>query len=173
MEDCTRLSSVNDGAGWIERITQTNFPQATQIVDWSHASQRLWAVGNLALGDGSATTKAWVSAQLDALWHGQVSEVVNNLEELAAERPLLDVQQAAGYFRNNAERMRYAEYRALGYPIGSGTVESSANTIIHDRLRRPGRGWKRENGQAMLAALSELHSDRFDRAWQSTRSAAA
>ncbi len=117
--------------------------------------------------------QAWVTAQLDALWNGRVGVVVNNLEELAAERPLTEVQQAAGYFRNNAERMRYAEYRALGYPIGSGSVESSANTIIHDRLRRPGRGWKRENGQAMLAALSELHSDRFASAWQSTLSAAA
>jgi hypothetical protein len=173
LEDCARLSSVNDGAGWIERITQTNFPQAPQIVDWSHASQRLWAVGNLVLGEGSATAKVWVTAQLDALWNGRVSDVVNNLDELAAERPLLDVQQAAGYFRNNAARMRYAEYRARGYPIGSGTVESAANTVIHDRLKRPGRGWKRENGQAMLAALSELHSDRFDHAWQSTVAATA
>lgn len=173
LESCARLSSVNDGAGWIERITQTNFPQATQIVDWSHASERLWAVGNLVLGEGSATAQTWVQRQLDALWHGQVKAVIGNLEELAAERPLPEVQQATGYFRNNAERMRYAEYRAEGYPIGSGTVESGANTIIHGRLRRPGRGWKRPNGQAMLAALSELHSDRFDRAWQSTQSAAA
>jgi hypothetical protein len=36
-----RLSSVNDGAAWIERITLTNFPEAVQIVDWSHASGRL------------------------------------------------------------------------------------------------------------------------------------
>jgi len=31
---CARLSSVNDGAPWIERITTTNYPQAVQIVDW-------------------------------------------------------------------------------------------------------------------------------------------
>ncbi|MFQ5855569.1 MAG: hypothetical protein ACE5LU_08010 [Anaerolineae bacterium] len=36
VERCQRLSSVNDGAPWIERITQTNFPEAEQIVDWSH-----------------------------------------------------------------------------------------------------------------------------------------
>jgi len=33
--------------------------------------------------------------------------------------------------------------------IGSGTVESAANTVIHHRLKRPGRGWTRDNAQAM------------------------
>jgi hypothetical protein len=33
-------SSVNDGALWIERITGTNFPEATQIVDWGHSTRR-------------------------------------------------------------------------------------------------------------------------------------
>jgi hypothetical protein len=37
---------------------------------------------------------------------------------------------------------------------------------VHHRLKRPGRGWKREYAQAMLAALGELHSHRFERAWQ-------
>ena len=62
--------------------------------------------------------------------------------------------------------------RALGaaFPVGSGTVESAAYTVVHHRVRRPGRGWQRQNGQAMLAALSELHGDRFDRAWSTTYS---
>ncbi len=130
-------------------------------------------MGNAALGEGSATATAWGELQLDALWHGAVSAVVSHLEELAAERPRLDVQQAIGYFRHNAERMLYAEYRRTGYPIGSGTVEHAAQTISHDRLRRPSRAWERANGQAMLAALSELHSDRFEGAWQSPPSTPA
>ena len=52
--------------------------------------------------------------------------------------------------------MRYDEFRAEGYPIGSGTVESGMNTVVHHRMKRPGRGWERSNGQAMLAGLSEL-----------------
>jgi len=64
--------------------------------------------------------------------------------------------------------MRYEAFRAQGYPIGSGTVESGAKTVIHHRMRRPGQGWKRDNAQMMSAALSELHSARFDRAWQAS-----
>jgi hypothetical protein len=93
--------------------------------------------------------------------------------DLALDRYPAEVQQAPGYFRNNMERMRYDEYRAAGYPIGSGTVESGANSVVHHRMKRPGRGWKMGNAQAMLAGLSELKSGRFELAWQATLPEAA
>ncbi|MFN3704678.1 MAG: hypothetical protein ACK4WM_01610, partial [Thermoflexales bacterium] len=31
--DCARVTSVNDGAAWIERMTRADFPAAIQIVD--------------------------------------------------------------------------------------------------------------------------------------------
>jgi hypothetical protein len=48
------LSSVNDGAPWIERVTATNFPQALQIVDWSHSSGHVHLVANSVFGEGSS-----------------------------------------------------------------------------------------------------------------------
>jgi hypothetical protein len=33
-------------------------------------------------------------------------------------------------------------------------------------MKRQGRGWERDHGQAMLAGLSELHSARFEQAWR-------
>ncbi len=175
LDQCAKLSSVNDAAAWIERITRTNFPHAVQIVDWSHASGRLWAVANATLGDQSAEAKQWAARQLDQLWSGGVAEVITTLKSLGldAEGYLPDVRQAPGYFESNQARMRYDVFRAAGYPIGSGTVESGVNTVVHHRMRRPGRGWWRENGQAMLAGLSELHSQRFDLAWQATLPLAA
>ena len=50
IDQVERLSSVNDGALWIERMTLTNFPGARQIVDWSHAVERLWAVAHAVYG---------------------------------------------------------------------------------------------------------------------------
>jgi hypothetical protein len=171
LDHCQRLSSVNDGALWIERITATNFPQAEQIVDWSHASGRLWAVANTVLGDQTSRAKEWVAGQLDRLWTGGVADVVTGLSSLGLDqdRYLPEVRQAPGYFESNQTRMRYDYFREQGYPIGSGTVESGVNTVIHHRMRRPGRGWQRDNGQAMLAGLGELHSGRFERAWQDTQ----
>jgi hypothetical protein len=57
LDHCQRLSSVNDGAPWIERITDLNFPNAVQIVDWTHASERLWKGNKAVLGEQTAQGK--------------------------------------------------------------------------------------------------------------------
>jgi len=164
---CSRLSSVNDGALWIERITATNFPQAIQITDWGHADERLWKVAKAAFGEGTPQAQHWAETRLDQLWHGRVEDVVHALQALDWRQiPCPDeVRQSPGYFETRQSKMDYARFRAEGYPIGSGTVESGINTVIHHRLRRQGRGWKRDHAQAMLAALSELHSSRYDFTW--------
>lgn len=167
LDYCPKRSSVNDGAAWIKRITTTNFPGVPQIVDWTHAAQHVWAVANALHGEQTPPAHQWAEQQLDLLWEGQVTQVVKTLDQLALQQahwPDL-VREAPDYFRSNQERMRYDLFRSQAYPIGSGTVESGANTVVHHRLRRPGRGWTRTNGQAMLAALSELHSGRFEYTW--------
>jgi hypothetical protein len=167
LERVEKLSSVNDGAPWIERITFTNFPQATQIVDWDHASGRLYTVAKAVWGEGNAGATPWVQVRLDNLWDGQVEEVVKALHalDLKQEKWPDEVRQAPGYFETNTERMRYNQFRAAGYPIGSGTVESGAKNVVQHRMRRPGRGWEREYANAMLALLGEYHSNRFDQTW--------
>ena len=162
-----RASSVNDGAPWIERITRMNFSHATQIVDWSHGTGRLWGVANVIYGEGQAEGAAWVERRKDELWTGQVSQVMAELDRLDLTQSTIDeVRQTPGYFHTNQKRMQYDEFRAAGYPMGSGTVESGARNVVQPRMRRPGRGWEHDNAQAMLAGLGELHSGRFEWAWQ-------
>jgi hypothetical protein len=169
------LSSVNDAAAWIERVTATNFPQAVQIVDWSHGSEHLHLVANEVLGEGSTSAATWVEARKDDLWHGQLDAVVHALRQIGVEDTCwpAGVSQAPGYFETNRERMRYPEFRAAGYPIGSGTVESGGQNVVKQRMCRPGRGWARTNTNGMLALLCEYHSGRFARAWTSLSRPAA
>lgn len=175
IDRCERLSSVNDGAVWIERITTLNFPKVVQIVDWSHAEGKIWKVSKAVFDEGSPEGRRWVEDRLDHLWSGRIEKVESALEELdlGGRRWPDEVRQALGYFAGNRMRMRYDAFRAEGYPIGSGTVESGINSVVHHRMKRPGRGWVRVNGQAMLAGLSELHSGRFDQAWLATLPLAA
>lgn len=165
---CPRLSSVNDGAPWIDRITTSNYPRATQIIDWYHADERLWKVSKAAFGEDTLQSKQWVEKQAELLWHGRVKEVVRALYALDWDHItcLEDIRQSPAYFESRQSKMDYARFRQAGYPIGSGTVESGINTVVHHRMKRQGHGWKRKNAQAMLAALSEFHSGRFQVTWQ-------
>ena len=166
---CPRFGSVNDGAIWIDRITTTNFSRALQVIDWGHASERLWKVSKSAFGEGTPESKIWAKQQEEHLWYGHVDKVVTALYALnwAQINCLDDTRQSPAYFETRKTKMNYDHFRQAGYPIGSGTVESGVNTVVHHRLKRQGQGWERQNAQSMLAALSELHSGRFQTAWLS------
>ena len=174
LEQCAPLSSVNDGAEWIERTTRENFPAAIQVLDWSHVEERLGLVAQAALGIDASAAHRWTEARLDKLWQGKPHAVLSALRHLKTKAPPAAkalVQDTLVYFQNQHNRMHYDQYRAAGLPIGSGTVESAATTLVHLRLKRPGRGWCRDNAQAMLAALSELNSGRFDLTWRALANA--
>ena len=164
LDRCARLSSVNDTAAWILRITQDNFPQAELIIDWKHASDHVWAVAQETLSQENGQVHTWVEAQLGRLWRGRALEVAQVIEKLPIQNET--TRREAGYFSAHASQMHYSEYSAAGYPIGSGTVESGCKNYIQHRMKRPGPGWNPGTGQFMLSALSELHSDRFDLAWR-------
>jgi hypothetical protein len=174
LEQSAPLSSVNDGAPWIERTTRENFPEAIQVIDWSHVEERLGMVAAAVLGADSAAAHAWTDARLDRLWEGKPRAVLSALRQLEGKAPRAVkelVKESIVYFQNQQPRMHYDAYRAAGLPIGSGTVESAATTLVHLRLKRPGRGWSRTNAQSMLAALSELNSRRFELTWRAITSA--
>ncbi len=60
------------------------------------------------------------------------------------------VSAAIGYYANNRRHMRYDEYLAAGYPIGSGVAEGACRHVVKDRLEQTGMRWTVAGAQAML-----------------------
>ena len=127
-----------DGAAWIWNLLTTHYPQAVQIVDWYHAADRLTRVAHAAF-DQPATRDTWLERSETDLWEGRVAEVIQACADLGTQ--CSEAQEAATYFTNHAARMRYDQYRAKDYLIGSGTVESSCKQIVTQRLKCSGAQW--------------------------------
>lgn len=135
---CPDLVFLGDGAIWIWNLVSQYYPQAKQIVDWYHAEEHLEIVAAAAFSD--LTQRAtWLEETTQALWEGQVEDVVDACQSLA--HTCSQASQTATYFNNNMERMRYDCFRAAGYMIGSGTIESGCKQIISQRLKLPGAQW--------------------------------
>jgi len=169
-----KRASVGDGAKWIWNLTGLCFPTGCEIVDWYHGMDHLWNVSRLIYAEETASGKQWVKNREDDLWLGQVHSVVKAIEALTKGLPTEtqdEVQSEAGYFRNNARRMQYQEFREEGYPLGSGTVESGCKNLVSKRMKGPGMRWSRNGAQNMLALRAEYLSQRWDQAWQLTLSA--
>jgi hypothetical protein len=60
------------------------------------------------------------------------------------------VSAAIGYYENNRRHMRYDEYLAAGYPIGSGVAEGACRHVVKDRLEQTVMRWTVNGAQAML-----------------------
>jgi hypothetical protein len=114
------------------------YSNAIQIVDWYHAEEHLEIVASAAFPPGPDRTN-WLAEVTQALWDGQVEQVISACEALADACEL--ARKAVHYFYTHAERMRYDRFRAAGYMIGSGTVESGCKQIVTQRLKLPGAQW--------------------------------
>ena len=132
------LVFVCDGAVWIWNLVKLHYPHAVQIVDWYHAADRLQRVAQAAFSAASDRTP-WLEQVTGDLWAGQVTPVIQACERLAARCE--EARQAVTYFTHNAARMKYDQFRAAGYLIGSGTVESGCKQIVTQRLKKPGAQW--------------------------------
>jgi hypothetical protein len=174
VELAKRLTSVNDGAEWIWAIVLLCYPLAVQIVDWWHAVERLWKVGNLVFGQGTDAAQSWVKRRKDDLWQGRAKAVIAALEALQpkSEEAKDEVRLLGQYLRTHGDRMRYQEFRGLGEPVGSGTVESACKNVVGTRLKRGGMRWKVDRAEGVLALRCALLSDRWPEAWHTQRKAA-
>lgn len=132
------LVFVCDGAVWIWNLVELHYPHAVQIVDWYHAEDRLKRVAHAAF-TSEGDRAAWLEQVTTHLWEGQVEAVIRACAGVA--RHCEEAQRAVTYFTNNAHRMQYDQFRAAGYVIGSGTVESGCKQIVTQRLKRPGAQW--------------------------------
>ena len=150
---------VCDGAAWIWNLVALHFPRAVQIVDWYHAEDRLKRVAQ-ATFTVERDRLAWLEQETTHLWEGRVAAVRDACAHLASR--CQEAQRAVTYFTNNAHRMRYDQFRAAGYLIGSGTVESGCKQIVTQRLKRPGAQWQVDGAVNTAKARAAWLSGEWD-----------
>ena len=168
------LVALADGAeeNW-RYFDRPIYAKATKIVDHGHASQHLKAGLGAYYGDKSVEGRAEYE-RLRIILRDQlvgVDQVIAELsglvrkmggKRLKRRRKLLCAELT--YFKNQRERMAYADYQARGLPIGSGVVEAACKTLATQRLKRSGMSW-RDGKQAILTIRSLQQSNRWTAAW--------
>ena len=155
----TAVLVVAEGAHWSGNLAAEHFPGATEIVDWDHASQYIWAVAHASYGAGAPLARRWAKRRLAALWEGPVDQVLTAFA--AHQQRGQVVAEAATYFTNHRQRMRYAAYRARGLQIGSGTIERGCKQVSTARLKLAGMRWSLPGARAVAAVRTRLTRDRW------------
>jgi hypothetical protein len=168
LEKAKQVVCVSDGAPWIWLIVAMCYtPRCVEILDWWHAVQKLWELAFTLWGQDNPQSYDWAAEQKSRLWAGQVRQIVHGVRLLCPRgEPLADkVRLGIGYLFHHRWRMRYAEFRQAGCPIGSGSVESAVKVVVQERMKQAGMRWSRAGAQAMLALRSVLLSNRWQEVW--------
>jgi hypothetical protein len=126
-----------------------------RVVDYYHASERVWTIAELLFGKGQRATSWARKMQKWLLKPGGVNRVLHSaaalrdLYHLRGEK-LRNFGKAYRYLRDRMGYMRYAEYRTLGVPRGSGVTEAACKTVYTQRLKLSGMRWTRPGAQTIL-----------------------
>ncbi len=131
------------------------------ILDFYHATEYLTGASE-AFGKGLGERKAWLSGACHNLKHDAngAEELLKEMEERRKIMPfhgksspaiIEKLDKAITYFTNQMSRMNYAEYRAKGFPIGSGVTEAACKTLIKQRLCHSGMRWKNKGAQIVIS----------------------
>jgi len=172
---------LGDGARAIREMKNLHFPEATFILDWSHAVEHLSESAKAAFGDGTEESRQWYQRQKDRLWEGKCDEIIQELQTLSrhmgfptkedtdfSARTILH-RNAFSYFPNNKEAMNYPYFRSQGWPLGSGVVEGAVKQFGL-RLKGSEKFWNVSNtgAEEMLALCSLFYSEdgRWGRYWK-------
>jgi hypothetical protein len=155
--------AIGDGAHWIWDQVHEHFPQASEIVDWYHATSYIWTIAHALHGEGTDAAKAWARSPLDDLWDGKTDAVLAHLQGYVNHSAAGEAARSAiTYYTNNKERMNYPVYRAKNIQIGSGCIESSCEHVLGSRLKQAGMIWNVEGARAVAKVRTRLKSGRWD-----------
>jgi hypothetical protein len=153
---------VGDGAEWIWNRASM-FTRRCEILDFWHAVERAWEFARLRYGEQSGHAARFATRVADDLRAGRVADVLRRLQALSVktteQRENLD--GLIRYYTDNQSRMRYDEYRRLGYGIGSGAIESAHKQVVHARMRQAGMRWSEAGARRLLALRVLLLNDQW------------
>lgn len=143
------------------------------LVDYYHSAEHLALAAQALFGEGTGKAKRWYekyaalllevdsaaqSIQHSIAYYSKKMKLSNSCAKKARAQYI--------YFKRNKPRIRYAEFRRRGLPIGSGPIEAACKTLVKTRLGRSGMRWSHQGGQNILALRTYVKSNRWEKFWE-------
>ena len=158
---------VMDGARSLWTMLTRYVSGVICILDIYHALEYLWLAAYCFFPEGSDEAKVFVTERLKRILEGKIGYVMGGLKQMETKGDLnkakrTQLARVLTYFQNNRRFMKYDEYLANGYPIGSGVVEGACRHLVKDRMEGTGMRWRVAGAQAMLDLRAVFLNDDWE-----------
>ena len=156
-----------DGESKLRDLQELKISRAIGILDIWHVTEYLWELAYCFYQEGSDEAEAFVETYLRKLLEGKVNRVIGGIRQMATKHRLPakkweNVEDCLTYFAARCEYMKYDEYLAAGYPIGSGVVEGACRHLVKDRMEQAGMRWRIAGAQAILSLRAIYLNDEWE-----------
>ncbi len=154
---------ITDGGKRLHSIHESDFPFAIEILDVYHAVEHLKPLlAGLGIKEGSKEWRCRHHYWSECIKAGKARNVLDYIRKNMKARLGKDAMREYRYYRGNAGRMKYDEYRANGWFIGSGVIESGCKTVIGQRFKQSGMIWSLKGAKALLPLRTLHKSNRLE-----------
>jgi len=165
---------ISDGGTWPDSVAKGPFRDAIRILDWYHASEHIWETARALYPDDERAATRWAKQCEGVLWESSGIGLLHHLERSrcvrASDAPverMKALDSLIEYVRPRLAIMDYVEYRAKGYVIGSGMMESTCKQVVGRRLKGNGRQWSETGALAMTALTVHRLNHTWEAFWES------
>ena len=86
-------------------------------------------------------------------------------EALSRKGKQTSLFELRSYYVSNKDHMQYDEYRAKGYNIGSGAIESANKYIVGQRLKLSGMQWTISHANALIHLRCKYYEGCWEKFW--------
>jgi hypothetical protein len=166
IERARRVGAVVDGAEWCQSFIDYHSSQALRILDHPHAAEHITLIGQASTPTGRLLSEEECARLRQQLKNEGPDGVLNELRAVVqAQGELEEAAKALAYLEKRQEQMRYGEFAAQGWPLGSGMVESANKVVVEERLKGCGMHWEERNVNPMLALRNAWCNGRWEESW--------
>jgi len=141
------------------------------ILDLFHVMERLWTLCYFFCKEGSEESVEWVRKYLTMILTGKTGYFIGAIRQIMKKRGFSPsrvdkIEKLLAYYEKRKSYMKYDEYLAKGYPIGSGVIEGTCRSFVKDRMELAGMRWSEIGAEAMLELRSIKVNGKWDNYWR-------
>jgi hypothetical protein len=164
-----RLGNV-DGGPWIIRQIDKHLAMTATGLDFYHLGDNVHKGRRITFGEENPAGAAWAGALLHVAKHEGYTPLWEGLVDWRKPQRGTKRQEAdrlINYVTDRRDMIRYPEFIAKGWQIGSGPTESQCR-LLPDRIKGSGMRWDADNAEAVMALEAMEQSGQWSQYWKTT-----
>jgi hypothetical protein len=166
-----------DGSPWIRnQIERQSLPLDALGLDFYHLADNVHKARRVVYGEDDEAGKTWAGEVLHAFKHDGYDagwdKLVTWRTRLRSQAKRRAADGLMGYVSERSDMIRYPQFAAKGWQIGSGPTEATCKTLTA-RLKGSGMRWDAGNAESLMALEALTQSGLWKDYWRTLLPTAA